>query len=153
MERLILTLSLCCTALGSAPAFAGKASDLSEVVVADEIRWAFYEKAPASIAAAMGRATRVWCSGTEGRHFQALSEASAKTSEWLCGKPNPYYYRNVYITGARGVQGIACKYNYKYMSIDMASEAIEDGSCVVADSEEKDTYRLYLNEVNSGSNS
>jgi hypothetical protein len=151
MKRLIPTLSLFCAVLSSASAFAAKPSDRSEVIVADELRSAFYEKAPPRVAVAISKAVGAWCASGERRQFADKSKANGETIGWLCGSEKLHFYRSVYLTGARGAHAAVCENDSKYMGIDMVNELIEFGACVPAESEENKTYQLYFGAVNTRS--
>jgi hypothetical protein len=118
-------------------------SGTAEIVVADEVRTAFYEHAPRSLAAAMFRAVESWCSKagrTPDEH-----EAKAETVSWLCGGQKLSYFRSVYVTGTVGSHGLVCENNgtstLKYFGTDLVDEVVGDGSCVLAELDGT-TYRL-----------
>jgi hypothetical protein len=150
MRASVITLSVLAIIEVHAHAPDVKPSDLSEIVVADEIRPAFYERAPSKMVIAISKAVSLWCGSSERSRFVNKSEANANTAQWLCGSAKIHYFHNVYITGAKGVHGLVCRDEYKYVGIDMVNDSIKDGSCVVADTEEKNLYRLYLGDVNTG---
>jgi hypothetical protein len=147
----IINLSVLALVVARVHAAELKSSDLSEIVIADELRSAFYEKAPSAMAAAIGKAVKLWCSSEGRSHFADKAEANAKTVEWLCGKEKLSYFRNVYPSGERGPHRAVCKDKYKYMGDDMVNQSIKYGSCVPAqlDSDWK-TYRLNFENVNTG---
>jgi hypothetical protein len=58
-------------------------SGTEEIVIGDEVRTAFYEHAPRSLAAAMSRAVDSWCSSAN--RIPDGHEAKAETVSWLCG--------------------------------------------------------------------
>jgi hypothetical protein len=141
-------------ALATATAYADgvNSNELTEVVVADEIRTAFYEQAPRTLAAAMYKAVSSWCSTADRHRIADAGGANAETVGWLCGSQKLHYFRSVYITGEKGSHGLTCENKYKYMGVDMVNESIEHGSCVPAelDSDEK-TYQLYFENKRTGS--
>jgi len=114
-----------------------------EIVVADEVRTAFYEHAPRALAVAMSRAVESWCSKagrTPDEH-----EAKAETVSWLCGGQKLSYFRSVYVIGTVGSHGLVCESNgtstLKYFGTDLVDEVVGDGSCVLAELDGT-TYRL-----------
>jgi hypothetical protein len=118
-------------------------SGTEEIVIADEVRTAFYEHAPRSLAAAMSRAVESWC-GTA-RRIPDGREVKAETVRWLCGRQKLSYFRNVYVIGTVGVHGLVCEDNgtstLKYFGTDLVDEVLADGSCIPAEVDGT-TYRL-----------
>jgi hypothetical protein len=151
MRGRIINFSVLVLVVAHAHAAELKSSDLSEIVVADELRSAFYEKVPSAMAAAIGRAVKSWCSSEARSQFADKAEANAKTVEWLCGKQKLSYFRDVYPSGEKGPHRIVCKENLKYMGDDMVMESIEYGSCVPVQLESDwKTYKLNFENVNTG---
>jgi hypothetical protein len=141
-------------AAASAYADQGRPSGGTEIVIADEVRTAFYEHARSSLAAAMSKAVGLWCS-TEDRHRVAESgKSNAETVEWLCGRHQLRYFRNVYVTGARGPHGLVCEdvgtSSLKYFGVDLTKDSIEFGSCVPAEWDGT-AYQLHFENVNTSS--
>jgi hypothetical protein len=121
------------------------------IIIADELRSAFYQKAPSKMAAAIGKAVGLWCLTAERHQFADKSEANAKTVEWLCGSQKLHYFGNVYLTGETGPHGLACEDKlYKYLGVDMVAESIKFGWCVPAESDET-VYQMHFENVNTGS--
>src|SRR5690349_19213258 len=58
------------------------AAESEEIVIADELRTAFYEHAPRSLAAAMSKAVGVWCATADHASYKNKSKADA--ASWLC---------------------------------------------------------------------
>jgi hypothetical protein len=148
---------LCATAaLAAASAYANEVSPSGrvEIVVADEVRTAFYEQAPPSLAAAMSRAAGSWCSSADRHRVADSRKSNAETVGWLCGKHKLRYFRNVYVTGGRGPHGLVCEdngtSNLKYFGVDLVAAIIEEGSCVPAECDET-AYQLHFESVNAGS--
>jgi hypothetical protein len=110
-------------------------SGTEEIVIADEVRTAFYEHAPRSLAAAMSRAVDSWCSSAN--RIPDGHEAKAETVSWLCGRQQLSYFRNVYVIGTMGSDGLVCENNgtstLKYFGTDLVDEVVADGSCVPAE--------------------
>jgi hypothetical protein len=155
MRGRIINLSVLALVVAYGHAAEVKPSDLSEIVVADELRSAFYEKAPSAMAAAIGNAVKSWCSSPERSQFAGKGEANSKTVEWLCGRQKLHYFRSIYITGEKGPHGLVCGEgsSYRYLGVDFVNESIKYGGCVPAESEEKKTYQLYFDVVNTGDES
>src|SRR5689334_3238124 len=91
-------------------------AELSDIVIADEVRTAYYEHAPRSLAAAMSKAVDSWCS-------VAGKSSKSGASSWLCHGNNPVYFRSVYVTGSKGPHGLVCENNgtsaLKYFGMDL----------------------------------
>jgi hypothetical protein len=117
-----------------------------EIVVADELRSAFYEHAPRSLASAMRKAVVSWCSSNR-------DESHADAVNWLCQGGELAYFRSVYPTGAKGGHGLVCEdnspYTPKFIGMDAVAEVVADGSCVRAESDGS-AYELYVDEVGGG---
>jgi hypothetical protein len=93
-------------------------------VLADKIRTAFYVAAPASIAKAMRLSIERICSSSA-----AMRDDSPGL---LCRSTRRYYYREVLITGYKGMDGYICARDLagrgvKYVVSDMIPD---DESCV-----------------------
>jgi len=121
-----------------------QASD--EIVLANELRTAFYEHAPRALASAMSQAVATWCSS---KHGAAESDALS----WLCAGGNLVYFRSVYINGDKGPHGLVCEHYdghaFRYLGLDLAAESVADHSCVPAASDGS-RYELVVDEVGDG---
>ena len=118
---------------------AGLATDpqLAEVILAHELRTAFYERAPFTRAAAAAKAVRAWCSG-----------ADRDSGGWLYAKKELRYFRSVYVNGDKGPHMLVCEDNgtssLKYFGVDLVDGLIEEGACVSVEFNGT-TYELYFN--------
>lgn len=116
---------------------------LQEIVLADELRTAFYERAPAPLAATMSSAVRLRCMS---------SAPDTETVPWLCSG-RLVYLRSVYVNGARGRHGLVCANDgtstLKYFGTDLVAEVVAHGSCVRAEFD-GNTYKLHVESVRGG---
>jgi len=119
-------------------------SELEEVVVADELASAFYERASKSLASQLSSAVQKWCS--KGASYISSGTPNAEVTNWLCTEARHSFYRNVYINGYRGAHGIVCsaKSTPRYMSQQMVDGALDFGTCVSAVLDES-AYVLFFN--------
>jgi hypothetical protein len=144
-----------CVALVIASAYANSASSNGgqEIVIADEVRTAFYEPAPLALATPMSRAVDAWCSTEDRRRIADSGKANADTISWLCGSRKLRYFRSVYVTGAKGSRGLVCEdsgtSNLRYFGVDLVASIIRDGSCVPAELDGTE-YQLHFDSVNRG---
>jgi hypothetical protein len=124
-----------------------RAQGSEEIVIADELRTAFYEHAPRALSTAMSKAVVAWCSSE-----RRAPEADAVS--WLCGGTNLVYFRSVYINGERGSHGLVCQDldapTFKYLGMDLVADSIADGSCVPVERYYGSEYELYLEGVGDG---
>jgi hypothetical protein len=143
-----------CAALVATSAYANNASSNGgqEIVIADEVRTAFYEPAPLVLATPMSRAVDTWCSAADRRRIAESGKANAETVGWLCGSRKLRYFRNVYVTGTKGNHGLVCEDNgtssLRYFGVDLVASIIRDGSCVPAELDGA-AYQLHFESVNS----
>ena len=111
-----------------------------EIVIADELRTAFYEHAPRSLATTMSKAVVSWCSSYR-------NESEADLVSWLCRGDKLVYFRSVYVNGAKGRHGLVCENNgtstLKYFGMDLVADVVADGSCVQAEFDGS-VYELYV---------
>jgi len=144
MRHLPLVCSLGALAVCSTKAISAK-PDERQIVIADEVRTAFYEHAPSSMAREMSAAVLVWC-----EQFRDPNGDSSppKQHQWLCGTYRLEYFRGVYVTGDRGPRGLVCERSgtteLRYFGQDLVNDLLEDGSCVAAHRSSKATYELYV---------
>jgi hypothetical protein len=131
---------LCAIAVfASASAYANEVSPNGgkEIIIADEVRTAFYEQASRSLAGVMSKAVGSWCSTEDRGRVADSGKSNAGTVGWLCGRDKLRYFRNVYVTGTKGPHGLVCENNgtsnLKYFGVDLVRESIEFGSCVPAE--------------------
>src|SRR5262245_25727175 len=98
--------SCAATVLLASPLCAGDAHAQSseEIVIADELRTAFYEHAPRSLATQMSKAVVAWCSSDR-------SGTRAVAVGWLCRGEKLVYFRSVYLNGEKGPHGLVCESN------------------------------------------
>ena len=89
-----------------------------EVIIAHEVRIAFYEIAPASIAESMRVAVTLAC-------------ANLPTDGWLCSGRPLVFLRAVYVTGDKKLAGVVCPGNDSEAIEFYAPDMIE-GGCVTA---------------------
>ena len=140
-------------AFASASAYANEVSPNrgEEIIIADEVRTAFYEQASGSLAGEMSKAVGSWCSTADRRRIADSGKANAETVGWLCGRDKLRYFRNVYVSGAKGPHGLVCQSNgtssLKYFGVDLVNESIEFGSCVPAELDGT-VYQLRFESVN-----
>ena len=99
MNRITCLCSVAVFASASAHASGASPKGGDEIIIADELRSAFYEKAPSKVDAAISKAVGLWCLTAERRQFADKSQANAKTVQWLCRSQKLHYFGNVYITG------------------------------------------------------
>jgi hypothetical protein len=143
-------------AFASSWAYAGEVrpSGGNEIMIADEVRMAFYEQAPSSLAAAMSKAVGLWCLTADRRRVADSGKSNSETVEWLCERHKLHYFRNVYVTGTRGPHGLVCEdsgtSSLKYFGVDLVTQLIEYGSCVPAELDGT-AYQLHFESVNTGS--
>jgi hypothetical protein len=81
-----------------------RAQASGEIVIADELRTAFYEHAPRSLATEMSKAVVSWCSSDR-------SGPRADAVSWLCRGEKLVYFRSVYINGEKAPHGLVCENN------------------------------------------
>jgi hypothetical protein len=121
------------------------------IVIADELRTAFYEHAPRSLAAAMSKAVESWCSAA--KSASPGNAAKPEAASWLCQGQELSYFRSVYINGEKGRHGLVCENSgtstLKYFGIDLVADVVADGSCVPAEFDGA-AYRLNLESVDNG---
>jgi len=136
---LLVALTFCGTnAIAAQPA-------LDQIVIADEVRTAFFEHAPTNLAGQMSVAVRAWCD-----QFRDSNRNAAPPTQhrWLCGDHRLEYFRGVYVTGNRGPRGLICEKSgttdLQYFGLDLVNDLLEDGSCVTAHRSSKDTYELFV---------
>jgi hypothetical protein len=126
---------------------------LSDVVIADEIRTAFYEHAPVVLAAAISKAVRSWCSGADREDLANRNKLNVETLGWLCGKNKLRYFRSVYVNGEKGPHVLVCEDNgtssLKYFGVDLVADVIEEGACVPAEFNGA-AYELYFDRIDGG---
>jgi hypothetical protein len=123
-----------------------RAEPSEEIVLVHELRTAFYEHAPKSLARAMSSAVVAWCSA--GR-----SEPIERALSWLCRGQKLVYFRSVYVSGGKGPHGLVCEDNgtssLKYFGMDLVADVIDDRSCVPAEFDGS-RYKLYVAEDRDG---
>lgn len=126
-------------------------AQLSDVVIADELRTAFYEHAPLIRSAAVSKSVRSWCSGPDRGKVANSNESHAETVGWLCAKTKLRYFRSVYVNGDKGPHMLVCEDNgtssLKYFGVDLVDGLIEEGACVSVEFNGT-TYELYFNSPN-----
>jgi len=126
-------------------------AQLSDVVIADELRTAFYEHAPLARSAAIAKAVRAWCSGADRERVANSNESHADTVGWLCAENKLRYFRSVYVSGDKGPHLLVCEDNgtsgLKYFGVDLVDGLIEEGACVSVEFNGT-TYELYFNSAN-----
>jgi len=127
---------------------------LADIVIADELRTAFYEHAPITMSGAVSKAVRSWCSSADRPRVAQSKESNANTVDWLCAKHTLRYYRSVYINGDKGPHVLVCKdegiSRSRYFGIDLVTELIGEGVCVPAAFDGTD-YVLHFEDVNGAS--
>jgi hypothetical protein len=136
----VLLSSLCGLAAAAAPD-----EGVVEVIIADELRTAFFEHAPRRLASSMSKAVTLWCSTPPPRTSASSDEDDPL--KWLCQGKKPEYFRNVYVNGQRGRHGLVCKSNgtssLRYFGVDLVASVLEDESCVAAEYDGEE-YTLYF---------
>jgi hypothetical protein len=155
MDRVTRLCAIAVFASGSAYANEVSPNRGEEIIIADEVRTAFYEQAPRSLAGGMSKAVGSWCSTADRRRVAGSGKANAETVGWLCGRDNLRYFRNVYVTGTKGPHGLVCESNgtssLRYFGVDLVNESIEFGSCVPA-ALRGTVYQLSFESVNRKAN-
>ena len=146
MIRIATSFAVTVLLMGPFCASGTRAQGSEEIVIADEIRTAFYEHAPRDLVAEMSKAVTAWCSSEHSAPgFDAVS--------WLCRGGSLTYYRNVYISGERGPHGLVCddygSSTFRYLGMDLAAESIGRGSCVRVECYES-AYEPLVEEVSPG---
>lgn len=128
-------------------------AQLSDVVIADELRTAFYQHAPVALSATVSKAVRSWCSGADRERVANSNKSTAESVGWLCAKKKLRYFRSVYVNGALGPHVLVCEDNgtssLKYFGIDLVADVLGEGVCVRADFNGT-TYEFYFDNVNDG---
>ncbi len=121
-----------------------------EVVLVHELRSAFYERAPRTLAIAMTKATASWCA-TDSK--TVLSSDDVRESiGWLCKRTTHHYFRSVYINGHKGRHGLVCEQTqYKYLGMDLAASLLEDHECLPAEFDGT-SYHLIVDPESAGAN-
>jgi hypothetical protein len=124
---------------------------LSDVVLAHELRTAFYVHAPSSLSAKVSRAVRSWCSSEDRQRLANTTPANSDTVDWLCANQKLRYYRSIYINGHKGPYVLVCEDNgtssLKYFGVDLVADMITGGACVPAELDGT-AYQLYFEGVN-----
>jgi len=151
----VCVIRLCASAVfASASAYAsevGPNRGEELIIIADEARTAFYERAPGSLAGEMSKAVGSWCSTADRRRIADSGKANAETVGWLCGRDKLRYFRNVYVTGTKGPHGLVCESNgtssLRYFGVDLVNESVEFGSCVPVELDGT-VYQLRFENVN-----
>jgi hypothetical protein len=119
-----------------------------EIVIADRVRTAFYERAPGAVRRKMQRALSVACAAAR---REPLKDADGRPLdvEPFCNETKFHFWREVIVTGPRLEEGWICadpKGDYdrfRYLTPDM----LEDEPCVMATydyTEERITVDLTL---------
>ena len=121
------------------------AQSSQEIVLAHELRTAFYELAPRSLSAAMSEAVASWCSAAA--EEPSRDDSEPEPSSWLCLGQERSYFRSVYINGKKGRHGLVCENHYassfKYFGMDLVFDVLADRTCVVAEFN-GEAYELYV---------
>ena len=114
----------------------------SEIVFSDEIRTAFYERAPNSLSTKMSKGVTNFCASSN-------KAIESHVNTWLCAKNKLNYFRSVYVTGSKGSHGLVCEASasnfFKYLGTDLLEQVIENSSCVVAEFD-GEKYELVIQE-------
>jgi hypothetical protein len=109
------------------------------IVIADELRTAFYEHAPRALATEMSKAVVSWCSSDRGK-------PKVDVASWLCRGEKLTYFRSVYVSGGKGPHGLVCESSgistLVFFGIDLVTEVVADGLCVAAEREYGSLYKL-----------
>jgi hypothetical protein len=137
-----VTSSIACLGIAcvGGAACANESAGKDEVIVADELRSAFYEKAPRALATAMSRAVAARCNTPPKAHGSGTE--SDPPLGWLCSGEKLHYLRSVYINGERGPHGLVCETGYyKYYGLDFVAELVKEGTCVPVE-RDRLTYEL-----------
>lgn len=118
--KIVLQLAVLISMAGVASA--DPPTHTQEITLADPVRVAFYEAAPAALSAAMRRARDVACKDFRGSSTQT-------TASWLCDGTPLRYLRAVNVLGTKYVTGFVCRSgdvtpNLRYYTADM----FEDGA-------------------------
>jgi hypothetical protein len=96
----------------------------------EELRTAFYERAPRAFVSAMSKAVAASCSSDS-------IVPAANAGSWLCLGAKLTYFRSVYIDGRNGPHGLVCEdYDlptFMYLGVDLVVDAVASGSCVRAE--------------------
>ncbi|MCP5146349.1 MAG: hypothetical protein H6978_16180 [Gammaproteobacteria bacterium] len=115
-----------------------------DVVIADELRTAYFERAPRGLARSMSKAVSEWCSTDSGG-------PEAEAVGWLCQHTKAMYFRSVYINGERGFHGLVCRTmdspRFKYVGMDVVEESLVDGECVPVERGYDAEYALYVDRI------
>jgi hypothetical protein len=120
----------------------------SEIVFSDEIRTAFYERAPHSLGTKMSNGVISFCASSN-------KAIELHVKSWLCAKNKLNYFRSVYVTGSKGPHGLICEASgssfFKYLGTDLLEQVTEEGSCVVAEFD-GEKYELVIQESSEEKN-
>jgi len=83
--------------------------ELTEVVIADRYRTAFYEIAPRSVAKSMKMAVDHVCAERQRRNLsKSLMPSYESETDWLCNQSKLRFYRDVDISGYKWPRGFVC---------------------------------------------
>jgi hypothetical protein len=110
------------------------AVELTEVVIADRYRTAFYEVAPRSVAKSMKRAVEHVCAERQRRNSpKSLTPSHESETGWLCNKSRLRFFRDVDVMGGKWEGGFVCSEdavgkNLKFLIDAMAENDLT--SCV-----------------------
>jgi hypothetical protein len=130
MTKIIQILTLFALAVSGA-ATAQSAQRGASIELVERVRVAFYEKAPADVAASMRAAAQRNCSGHREKGVTAAAreeqEPQAAEAAWLCDGRHLNFLRSVDVLGNRQKTGFVCNdqgiaHNMKFFLEDMFTE-------------------------------
>jgi hypothetical protein len=101
-------------------------TDTQEVIIADEVKIAFYEAAPRSLLESMQRAKDETCEAFGRSSTPSKSETQQPLVTWLCDGTPLRYFRAVNLLGSKYRSGLVCRMdsvtpNLRYYTVDMFS--------------------------------
>ena len=107
-------------------------SGLEDIVLADQIRIAFYEVAPRSVGASMRRAVEEVCARHEPAEASGDTRTESSKAVWLCSGKSLGFLRAVVVTGSKMTVGYVCDAEFvdsgvRYYTVDMFTD---DTACV-----------------------
>ena len=113
---------------GDEPA-AGAEAEPGDVIFADRVRTAFYERAPGALRSEMRRALRAACDAAKQRP-PLDDDGKPLNVAVICGNPAPLFYRDVLVTGERLEDGWICVNTFFARFVYVVDDMLEDESCV-----------------------
>ena len=130
----MLQIRIACMMVGLGCLAIAQGDEIDQIIVADELRTAFYEAAPAKIAKSMRAAVVTAC-------------AEHDVTGWMCNGQSLSFLRGVYVNGFKQTKGYVCEgmSDVKHLPPDLV-EGNETENCVAV-SYDEDSKRHYIDSV------